>query len=227
MSLTDDPFYGGLPAVDPAALEDDMPPLPSERAEPGQQIEPVHIEVVRTCEWKRKPCGVCGKAKTNPVHSGRAIAAGDGHKFGRKNGCERCGKPKNSPDHLGAPESFNLFASGSWEAYQTAKQRWHAVLRPKLRRTGLPLGLGRVLVEGECSFGDDRVRDQGNHRVVIEKAVGDVLVEDGYLPSDKWGVYEFGNLTRVEDPEGANRIRLSFFAFAPEPTGPPAQESLL
>jgi hypothetical protein len=187
---------------------------PGPWAEPGQEIEPVRIEVVRRCEWKTKPCGQCGKAKSNPIHGKKQRDAGAGHKFARKLGCERCGKPKNDPDHLGAPESFNLFTHGSWEAYQSAKQRWHAVLRPQLRLAGLPRGLSRVLVEGECSFGDGRERDQGNHRVIIEKALGDVLVEDGYLENDKWGRYEFGNLTLVE--EGVNRLRLLVIGFPPE-----------
>jgi hypothetical protein len=39
-------------------------------------------------------------------------------------------------------------------------------------------------VEGEVSFGDGRERDQGNHRVIVEKALGDALVRGGYLPDD-------------------------------------------
>lgn len=179
------------------------------------ELEPVALEVVRVCKWKAKGCGVCGAAKTNAVH--KSGAAG-GHAFKRRQGCANCGKPKNDPDHIGAPESFNVFASGSWEAYQTAKKRWHAVLAPLLVSSGLPRGLARVVVEGECSFGDSRDRDQGNHRVVLEKALGDVLehgdpehdVAGGWLPDDTWDRYEFGNLTRRESP-GVNRLRLTLF----------------
>ncbi len=131
----------------------------------------------------------------------------------------------NDPAHLGAPESFNVFASGSWQAYQAAKQRWHKVLGPLLVESGLPFGLGFVLVEGECSFGDDRPRDQGNHRVVVEKATGDILVEMGYLPGDQWHQYEFGGLTRVDVP-GVNRLRLTLFPRAPRVPDPPAQAAL-
>jgi hypothetical protein len=178
------------------------------------------------CAFKAKVCGLCGKPKTNPIHRKKNEQEGKAFcKFKRQNGCVHCGKAKNDPDHLGAPESFNVFASGSWEAYQAAKKRWHVVLAPLLVASGLPLGLDRIVVEGECSFGDERDRDQGNHRVVIEKALGDVLVEEGYLPRDTWDHYEFGNLVRRE--AGVNRIVLSLFPHAPERAAPPAQASLL
>lgn len=206
-----DPFYDGLEGELPEAVW----------ASPGQAVEPARIEHVRVCAWKMKPCGVCGKPKSNKVH-----AKGGTCKFARKQGCEHCGKPKAHPDHIGAPESFNLFTHGSWAAYQTAKQRWHVVLEPLLARCGLPRGLAFVLVEGEVSFGDEKDRDQGNHRVVIEKALGDVLVEMGFLAGDKWHQYEFGGLQRIEEP-GVNRIRLTLFPRAPAPEREPAQGELL
>lgn len=197
------------------------------------ELEPVALEVVRVCKWKAKGCGVCGAAKANAVH--KPGAAG-GHPFKRRQGCANCGKAKNDPDHIGAPESFNVFASGSWEAYQTAKKRWHRVLAPLLDAK-LPRGLARVVVEGECSFGDSRDRDQGNHRVVLEKALGDVLehgdpengVAGGWLPDDTWTRYEFGNLTRSEEP-GVNRLRLTLFptlADAVVAAAPPAHAERL
>lgn len=177
-------------------------------------VQPVEIEIVRECEWKAKPCGLCGKPKTNPIHRKKNVEEDKPFcPFSRRNGCQRCGRAKSDPAHLGAPESFNLFASGSWEAYQTAKKRWHAVLAPKLKATGLPTSLARIVVEGECSFGDNGERDQGNHRVVIEKALGDVLVDLGYLKKDKWDQYEFGGLSRVEE-RGVNRLRLTLFPTA-------------
>lgn len=212
-----DPFYEGLPGEEE----------PVRVCEPGEHVEPVAIEHTLVCAFKAKPCGLCGKPKSNTVHRKKNEQEGKPFcKFKRQLGCQHCGKPKAHADHLGAPESFNVFASGSWEAYQGAKKRWHVVLAPALRAAGLPKGLAHVLVEGECSFGDDRDRDQGNHRVVIEKALGDVLVEEGYLPTDKWDRYEFGGLQRREEP-GVNRIRLMLFPAAPEPDGPPAQGELL
>lgn len=218
--MTADPFYEGLPG--------EMPEL--RRCEPGEHVEPVAIEHTLVCSFKAKTCGLCDKPKSNPVHRKKNVQEGKPFcAFKRRNGCAHCGKAKNDPDHLGAPESFNVFASGGWEAYQGAKKRWHVVLDPLLRAGELPLGLAHVMVEGECSFGDDRERDQGNHRVVIEKALGDVLVEGGWLAGDKWHQYEFGGLRRVEEP-GVNRIRLMLFPSAPRPAGDepaPAQGALL
>jgi hypothetical protein len=66
-------------------------------------------------------------------------------------------------------------------------------------------------VEGEVSFGDGRDRDQGNHRVIVEKAVvGDALVRGGFLPNDTWSRYEFGGLQWHDEP-GVSRTRLLLF----------------
>lgn len=170
-------------------------------------LEPIEIVVTRVCAFKRKPCGLCGKPKTNAVHK----KSGGSCKFKRQLGCEHCGKPMNDPDHLGAPESFNVFASGGgWEVYQGAIKRWKVVLGPLLKATDLPSGLGHVLVEAECSFGDQRARDQDNHRVIVSKALGDTLVEGGWLVADTWERYEVGGFRRRE-LAGVNRIRLMLF----------------
>lgn len=216
-----DPFYAGLGERAVELSQQVEGGLRPRFCEPGEHVEPVLLEVTLTCKFKRKPCGLCGKPKTNAVHHKTNGSCA----YKRQLGCVHCGLPMNDPAHLGAPESFNVFASGSWQAYQAAKQRWHKVLGPLLEESGLPRGLGFVLVDGECSFGDDRARDQGNHRVVVEKALGDVLVEEGYLPADTWDHYEFGGLVRKE--EGVNRLRLMLFPRAPRVEGPPAQAALL
>lgn len=222
--MSGDAFYDGLGEETPvqkagAALAG---VLAGPQAQPGEAIEPVYLEHTLVCSFKAKPCALCGKPPGSKVHRPKKTATCP---FKRQNGCATCGKAKNDPDHVGAPESFNIFASGGWEAYQSAKQRWHKVLMPLLLASGLPRGLGGVLVEGECSFGDDRERDQGNHRVVIEKALGDVLQEGEWLSKDKWDVYEFGNLTLNE--EGVNRIRLTLFPRPPDADPDDAQIALL
>lgn len=172
-------------------------------------LEPVELVHTRVCHAKRKPCALCGKPKTNAVHK----AKGGSCPFKRQVGCANCGKALADPDHLGAPESFNVFASGAWRPYQDAKKRWHEVLGPLLEASGLPKGLGHILAEGEVSFGDAQERDQGNYRVVIEKALGDTLVELGFLPDDTWARYEFGGLARRET-KGVSRLRLMIFPSA-------------
>jgi hypothetical protein len=61
----------------------------------------------------------------------------------------------------------------------------------------LPHPCGRLLVEGEITFPTLQRRDQGNFRVLIEKALGDCLTEHEWLEDDAFypvPFYEFGNL---------------------------------
>lgn len=168
--------------------------------------QPVEIVVLGECVYKAKPCGACGKAKTNPVHRKK----GGTCVFARKLGCATCGRPKSWVGHLGAPESFNAMAGRDPAIYRAAIDRWSEALAPLLASSGLPTGLNRVVVEGEVSFGDNTERDQGNHRVIVEKALGDALVRHGYLKADTWSRYEFGGLQRRDEP-GVSRTRLLLF----------------
>jgi hypothetical protein len=67
-----------------------------------------------------------------------------------------------------------------------------------------------VLVEGECTFPDRHRRDQGNHRFMVEKAMGDALTTGGYLEDDDWSRYEFGGLAHRYE-KGVSRTRLLVF----------------
>lgn len=170
--------------------------------------QPIEIELVRECRFKVKPCGLCGLPKSNKAHTPKITSTCD---YKRANGCANCGAAKNDPRHLGAPESFNLFGGRSgWQQYESIKGRWSKALIPLLAASDLPKPCTRISVEGEVSFGDNTARDQGNHRVIVEKALGDVLVAEGYLEGDKWHQYEFGGLQRHDEP-GVNRIRLMLF----------------
>jgi hypothetical protein len=143
------------------------------------------ITILGQCVYKMKPCGRCGRAKSHSSHRKK----GGTCPFQRRLGCATCGQPKSWAGHLGAPESFNAMAGRDPNIYRAAVDRWADALGPLLVSSGLPMGLGRIVVEGEVSFGDGRDRDQGNHRVIVEKAVGDALVRGGYLPNDTWSRY--------------------------------------
>jgi hypothetical protein len=176
--------------------------------EPRERLEPVMIEQVGQCFFEAKPCGRCGKPKSNRVHTPKKTAT---CVFQAKRGCARCGRNKGDVAHFGAPESFNYLAGRDPKVYRAKIEQWKALLFDLLAASDLPKGLTHVLVEGEVSFGDSRKgRDQGNHRVLVEKALGDALVTGGWLPDDTWDHYEFGGFARIEEP-GVSAVRLMLF----------------
>lgn len=162
---------------------------------PEQRVElqPVTIRQTRQCHFKAKPDG--------------------------KRGCARCGENKGWDGHVGAPGSFNAFGSGAnIHAWQGKKSQWERILKELLEEAGLPKGLGRITVEAVICFGDRTERDQGNFRPVIEKALGDCLVTNGWLYDDDWSRYEFGGLQRADPPDaepqrykGENWTELTLF----------------
>jgi hypothetical protein len=128
----------------------------------------------------------------------------------RMRGCAVCGEAKTHEGHLGAPPSLNVLGSGNQFVYHNMKAAWQALLVERLRESSLPTGLAHVLAEGECTFPDRRRRDQGNHRFMLEKALGDALQQGGWLSDDCWESYEFGGLAcRFE--KGVSRTRLLLF----------------
>jgi hypothetical protein len=129
-----------------------------------------------------------------------------------KRGCATCLGAKTAMCHYGAPPSMNLLGSGNQFVYQAHKKAWQEALVERLGAVDLPRPLGRVVAEGEVTFSDRRKRDQGNHRFFLEKALGDALVEGGWLLDDDWARYEFGNLTAAFE-KGVSRTRLVLFPF--------------
>lgn len=110
----------------------------------------------------------------------------------------RCGKAKDAMLHVGTPQSLNMHGStANAHHYQAIKKHWSARLHELLDWSGLQRGLGYVLVEGQCCFPDRIRRDQGNFRYLLEKALGDVLTEGGWLDDDSWDFYEFGRLRKT------------------------------
>lgn len=178
-------------------------------AVPVDRLEPVRIEVVRGCRFRDKPCRGCGRQPN--AHTGkRKTIPGECDGLKAQRGCDRCGLPKNAQHHLGAPPSMNAWGrSGDGFKYMNIKDQWQAVFTSRLEEARLPKGLRRVYAEGEATFPDRARRDQGNFRVLIEKALGDALTKGGWLEDDDWSSYEFGNLTQVHEPgQAATRIVL-------------------
>lgn len=130
-------------------------------------------------------------------------------------GCAVCSRAKYATEHLGHSESLQALGSGNQFVYQNMKKGWQDALTLALEQSGLPLNLDRVLVEGVMCFPERRRRDQGNHRFIVEKALGDALHAGGWLADDDWSHYEFGGLAYRHAP-GESWTRLMIFPQASE-----------
>jgi hypothetical protein len=157
--------------------------------EVSAEIQPVEIVLDRDHAFEKKPA--------------------------RGRGCAVCGDAKTARQHFGAPPSLNVLGSGNVFAFQAIKKSLMAALIEGLELADLQRPVARVLVEGECTFPDRKKRDQGNHRALLEKALGDALVEGGWLADDTWEQYEFGNLSATYE-RGVSRLRLVIFPTALE-----------
>lgn len=183
-----------------------------------QTAEPVELVIERRCHFKARPlvCRACKAERRKAGKRGECEHCGSTAKPLQRQGCATCGEAKGDPMHFGAPPSLNVLGSGDPMHFQAIKERWQALFAAELACSGLPRGLERVMVEGEATFPDRTRRDQGNYRVLIEKALGDTLVSGGgdiaggWLEDDDWTRYEFGNLAyRYE--RGVSRTRLWLF----------------
>lgn len=113
-------------------------------------------------------------------------------------GCADCNGAKAAMQHVGTPPSFNALARvKNPHVYRNWKEHWSPRVCQLLEEAELPRPLERVHAVGLLCFPDRAHRDQGNFRVLLEKVLGDVLVEGGWLDDDTWDYYEFGALRRT------------------------------
>jgi hypothetical protein len=96
------------------------------------------------------------------------------------------------------PPSLNAVGFHShWTVGRKAKQDWEQWLSIALMEQRVPKGLKRVEATATLRFKQKRRRDEGNHRTLLEKALGDVLQGRGYLEDDTPDFYRFGRLTML------------------------------
>ncbi len=105
----------------------------------------------------------------------------------------------------GTPPSFNAIGYRShWAVGRQEKLRWQGWLSIALMEQKVPRRLKSVSVTATLRFKQRRRRDEGNFRVILEKALGDALVEGNWLLDDTSDLYRFGRvelLAPVERPE--------------------------
>lgn len=142
------------------------------------------IEIVheRSCSFKKKP--------------------------GTKHVCVNCGEHRLLPAH----GCFSYQGNGRMidhpRVYQAANVAWRSMWLSRLGLAGMPTGCSRIEVQGLICFPDHKNRDEGNHRFLIEKFLGDALQDGGYLINDDWSSYRFRELDLALPEPGRQWVRL-------------------
>ena len=94
------------------------------------------------------------------------------------------------------PPSLNRAGTrGSHWLVSKAKRRWQADLELLLLGSGLPRGLQHVSASATLRFPTRRRRDAGNYSWLLEKALGDALVNGRWLADDTPEFFEFSGVS--------------------------------
>lgn len=94
------------------------------------------------------------------------------------------------------PPSFNAIGLHShWAAGRRHKKQWQEWLETALMAEAVPRGFASCTASARMQFPQRRRRDEGNFRVILEKALGDALVNGGWIPDDTGDQYRFGAVT--------------------------------
>ena len=95
----------------------------------------------------------------------------------------------------GTPPSLNRVGLRShWAVGRGEKLKWQGWIALALMEQKVPRRLKHVSATATIRFKQRRRRDEGNFRVLLEKACGDALVEGDWLPDDTSDLYRFGRV---------------------------------
>lgn len=87
--------------------------------------------------------------------------------------------------HDDTPPSLNAVGSrGGQMAFHRKKKEWQAIFETLLMQTGFPRDWNEMTATARLTFPTKHRRDEGNYRTLLEKALGDALVNGGWLPDD-------------------------------------------
>ena len=107
------------------------------------------------------------------------------------------------------PPSMNAVGGHShWTVFRKHKKAWQRDIEMALLVAQVPRHLQRVVAVASLRFTVDRRRDEGNFRMLLEKALGDALTNGGWLPDDTPDEYEFGKV-HFESESGPARTVLT------------------
>lgn len=109
------------------------------------------------------------------------------------------------------PPSLNAVGYRShWSAGRKLKREWEQMLGTALMVAQVPRGIDTVSATAEIHFKQKRRRDPGNFRVILEKALGDIL-QQGWIVDDTAEFFSFGVVQLVApSPEPLTLIHLDY-----------------
>jgi hypothetical protein len=99
------------------------------------------------------------------------------------------------------PDSFNRTAYAHWTKQRESKQNLQRDMELMLMGLQMPRPLpGPVVAFATLIVPVRRRRDEGNFRTPLEKALGDALVNGGWLHDDTPELFRFGSVAFVHVP---------------------------
>lgn len=106
------------------------------------------------------------------------------------------------------PPSFNAVGhTGNRWQWTRAKKNWQHMIEIALMAARVPRGQSYIEARAVLTFPTNRRRDTGNYRTILEKCLGDALVNGGWLPDDTPEHFVFTTITFVID-KGESRTDL-------------------
>lgn len=83
------------------------------------------------------------------------------------------------------PPSFNEVGhTGNRWAWTKAEKQWRTTFETLLMSTGFPRNWDKITATVRLRFPTKRRRDEVNYRTLLEKALGDALVNGRWIPDD-------------------------------------------
>lgn len=102
------------------------------------------------------------------------------------------------------PPSLNRVAGhGSHWPWTRAKKAWQEDIAYALVLNKIPRNAKTVGAVATMRFATTHKRDEGNFRALLEKCLGDALVNGGWLPDDTPEHYVFGEVTFLPKADDA------------------------
>jgi hypothetical protein len=111
-------------------------------------------------------------------------------------------------EYDGTPPSYNTYQRRHWSVQARLKKEWQGIFEVLLMEQRVPRDtFTHCTARAVLRFPTLQRRDAGNYQTPIEKALGDALVNGGWLPDDTHAHFRFDSI-EVEPERGLCRTVL-------------------